>query len=346
MLANRSQSQILRTRRSVHQALGLVFVLLVIGTTGYVLIENWSISDALYMTLLTISTVGFQEVHPLTPHGRLFTGVLIVGGVGVAAYSLTTAARGIVEGELKRFRGMKRMEKRLNHLSHHTIICGYGRLSRIVVEEMLRAGVNVAVIETSPERVRELETLGIPFVEGSAYEDDVLRAAGVERAANLLSLLPANADNVYVTLCARDLNPNLNIVARAEDESGESKLRRAGAHEVFAPYRLGGHRIVQRILRPHVSNFLELATNSKESQLALEQVVVPENSILAGKTLEESGLRDKTGVIVAAVIDSSGEMKFNPDRETKLVSGCTMIVFGDTKALEKLTSLVGDGARA
>jgi voltage-gated potassium channel len=321
-------------------AAGSVVLIVFFGSLGYCLIEGWSINDALYMTVITLSTVGFGEVQTLSPEGRLFTAALIIAGVGVATYSFTTIVRAIVEGELTRLRGAQRMKKKIAGLRNHTIVCGFGRLGRIVVRELLEAGKDAVVVEVEPKAIEELERSGISYIEGSAYEDEVLRTAGIEYAESLLSLLPKDADNVYVTLCARDLNPDLSIVSRTEDDDGEKRLRRAGANQVVAPYRVSGNRIVQRLIRPNVSDFLELAAGRGAQQLAIEEIVVNNTSPLVGKTLAESNLPKETGAIIAAIISGGGEMSFNPGATSIIEGGATLIVLGHKESLEKLSTLL------
>jgi voltage-gated potassium channel len=312
-----------------------------IGTSGYMLIEGWSYLEAFYMTIITLTTVGFGEVLPLSNLGRVFTIFLIFSGVGGMAYFFSTLVASVVEGELLRSRGLHKMRKNIQSYSKHIIVCGCGRLGRIVVKDLIESGQNVVVVELGESAVSWLEKHQIPYVYGSAYEDDILKLAGIERAKTLLSLLPKDADNVYVTLCARDLNPELRIIARTEEEVGESKLLRAGANQVLAPYRVTGNKIVQQIIRPNVSEFLELGVGkSGSSTLAIEEVIVPKNSSLVGKTLEDAKLRDRTGIAIAAIIDSQGIPIFNPGAKSIIEAGSTMIVMGERTALSKLTELL------
>lgn len=328
-------------RRLFTSALLVVFVMLS-GTLGYVFIEGWSLNDAFYMTIITLSTVGFEEVHQLSDAGQLFTACLILTGVGAALYSGTAVAQSLIEGEIKKFRGFQRMQKKISHLNNHTIVCGYGRLSQMVVKGLLEHKQNVVIIENDPKKIEMLNSLDVLYVEGSAYDDEVLKAAGITKAKCLVALLSKDSDNVYVSLSAKDLNPNIKVMARSEQENGETKLKRAGADQVIATYRVSGNRIVQQLVRPNVMDFLEITSDASDKSLAIEEMRVPENSKLIGKTLEESALRGKTGAMIAAFIDSKGTITVNPGRESIIEEGATMIVFGEKESLKKLEQLVSN----
>ena len=305
-----------------------------------VVIEDWGLLDAFYMTVITLTTVGLGEVQPLSPMGKLFTSMLIMAGVGIATYSLSVMVRTVVEGELRRLRGGIKMRKKIESFSNHIIVCGYGRLGRIVLRELADAGVDTVIIEQDEKLAEEFERDQAPHVVGSAYEDDTLIAAGIEKAKALVTLLPKDAENVYVTLCARDLNPSIHIIARSDEENGEGRLRRAGANQVFSPYRVSGTRIVQRIIRPNVSDFLELAASTSGQRLAIEEVVVAPESILVGKTIEDSELRNRTGAVIAAFIDPQGQMVFNPGAKSVIEPGTTLIVLGEKDSLERLSAML------
>ncbi|MCB0346277.1 MAG: potassium channel protein [Bdellovibrionales bacterium] len=318
----------------------VVLLIMLFGTLGYALVEGWSLIDGFYMTVITLSTVGYKEVHDLSPAGQLFTAALIMAGVGIAIYSFTFVTQAIVEGDLNRFRGFKRMERAIKSLTNHTIVCGWGRLGYIVTRDLLEAGEEVVVVDKDINKSAELSEDNIMHVTGQSYDDDVLISAGIERAANLLALLPSDADNVYTILCARDLNPSINIVARTEDETGESRLLRAGATQVISPYRVSGTRIVHRLVRPNVSDFLELASGKHGEQLAIEEILIPSGCSLIGKSLEESRLRQTIGVTIAAFRTPDGDMVFSPGRESVIVEGSTLIALGEKAGLDKLTEMV------
>ncbi len=336
----KSKAWMAQATRSLAFACLLFLTLVLLGTAGYRIIEGWSVIDSLYMTIITISTVGYGEVRILSTEGRLFSVMLIICGMGVVAYCINVFAQTTIEGQINRLRGMSKMFRRIRDYENHHIVCGYGRLSKYVLPELLEHGHKVVVIDADPMTTIDLEALQIPYIEGNAYDNETLKLAGVERASALLSLLPNDSDNVYVTLSARSLNPKLRIVARTESGEGEDKLRLAGANTVVAPFRVSGARIVQQLLHPYVNDFLEIATGKSGESLIMERLVIPNDSSIAGMTLEQSELRKKTGVIVAASIGSDGTMNLSPGRDCVLQAGATLIALGTKKSLEQLAELV------
>lgn len=300
------------------------------------LIEGWSLIDSFYMCVITLSTVGYGEVHQLSNEGKIFTSVLIFGDIIVAAYAFSAIASSIVEGELRKIRGFHKMQKFIGKLKNHTIVCGYGRLASIVVKELIENKKPLVIIESDTSKIPQLESLGIPYVEGDADDEDTLKAAGIEKASTLLSLVAKESDNVFITLTARDLNPKLSIIARSEGSSNEAKLKRAGANHVISPYNVSGSQIVQQMLRPNVSTFLKIASGTSHDQLVLEEILVPKDSNLVGKTLEETNLRQKTGAIIAGIICHDGEMNFNPNAKSPIEEGSTLIALGTEESMKKL----------
>jgi voltage-gated potassium channel len=326
--------------RQLHAALALLVCVFTAGVLGYRIIEHWPLLDSFYMTVITLSTVGYREVLPLSPTGKLFTAGLIISGVTTVAFGFSVITRSIVEGELAQHTEQKRMQRRIAALENHVIVCGFGRLAAIVVRELLEAGEDVLVIENDPTAIERLRTANAAFIDGSAYEDDVLKSGGIERARILVSLLPSDSDNVYVTLSARDLNPKLEIIARTEGEAGEKRLRRAGANQVIAPYRVAGSNIVQQLIRPNVSEFLQFAAGKGSTPLVLEEVQIPLESQLGGKTLEQAAIPAKTGAIIAAIISPDDTMRFNPGGKDVIEPGSTIIVLGQPGSLDKLSELL------
>jgi voltage-gated potassium channel len=329
----------IRVDKQLHQ-LAITFVLVgavaAIGTTGYMLIEDWSFLESLYMTVITVSTVGYKEEHPLSAAGQVFTIVLIIMGVGVALYSISLIMAEIVEGELLKFRGFIKMNKEIGKLSGHTIICGFGRLASIVTRGLADAGKEVVVVDNDPARIVKVGEANYLYVEGNASDDETLKKAGIERAEAILALLPTDAENIYVVLSARDLNSKIKIIARTEDDSGEKKILRAGANQVIFPYKDSGVRRIQQMTQPHVSNFLEIATKKSESGLIVEEVSVAEGSTLIGKTLASSDIRHQTGVHIAALIHPNGEMTLNPGASEEIKKGMKLIVLGEEKSIKRL----------
>ncbi|NPB08993.1 MAG: potassium channel protein [Thermodesulfobacteria bacterium] len=322
----------------------LLLLLLFIGTLGYYLIEGWSFFDALYMTVITLSTVGFGEIHPLSHSGRLFTIILIMGGVGVAFYVFTMITETIVSGQLQDFLGRRRLEAKLASLHDHYIICGYGRIGRHICR-IISKEVPFVVVEINPEVIKEIEKDGFIYLEGDATHEDVLKKAGIERAKGLVSVLRSDADNVYITLTARSLNPKLFIIARADEEHVEKKLKRAGADKVVSPYLIGARRMALIILRPAVTDFLELATPEENLELQLEEVRVRPESDLVGKTLQESGIRQFSGAIILAIKKVTGEMIFNPPPDYVFEADDTVVALGDREGLARLEEVASGKKR-
>lgn len=318
----------------------LAFSVTVFGTIGYMLIEGWSAFDSLYMTVITMATVGYSEVHGLSDIGRAFTICLILAGVGIGFYALTAMSKTVVEGEFKKFRGVHQMQRAIEKISEHTIICGYGRLAGLVVQELMNAGQKVVVIENDPARVKLLEQKQILCVEGSAYDDLILEHAGIARAKTLLALLPKDSDNVYVVLSARSLRKDLHIVSRSEHESGENKLKLAGVNQIVSPYRVSGLQIAERIIRPSVSSLFELTDDEAGNTLVIEEIKIPSTSKLAGKKLIDTNLRQYTGAIVAAIIHSDGRVELSPDAHALIQSDSTLVVLGQKAGVQKLSELI------
>lgn len=319
--------------------LGIPVLLLVAGTLGYHLVEGWALFDALYMTAITITTVGFLEVHPLSDAGRAFTMVLALGGVFTLFYTATELIRGVVSGEVGRAMGRQRMERSLAGLNHHLVVCGYGRMGKLVCREFSAQGLPFVIVDQQAELLRDFRLPHGLALVGDATADDVLKRAGVERARGLVTVAASDAANLYITMSARFLNERLFIVARAENEEAEKKLRRAGASRVVSPYAIGGQRVAQAVLRPAVMDFIELATRSEHLELQIEESAVQAGSPLAGRTVRDSGLRRELGVIVVAVKKPDGRMIFNPDSDQAIEAGDVLITLGHRQQLDKLEQL-------
>ena len=313
--------------------------LLLVGTLGYVLIEGWPLLDALYMTVITLTSVGYGEVHPLSAGGRVFTMLFLLCGVFTLFVAASEAVRAVVSGELGNLLGRQRMEKSLTTLRDHFVVCGYGRMGRFVCREFSSLELPFVVVERDGALLREFAVPhGIPL-EGDATQDAVLRRAGVERARGLVTAAASDADNVFITMSARFLNDTLLIVARAVEEGAEEKLRRAGATKVVSPYAIGGERVAHAALRPNAVDFLELATRSEFRELQIEEAVIAAASPLAGKSLDESRIRRDLGVIVVAIKKPDSPMTFNPEGSHVLGVGDVLITLGPSKQLESLGRL-------
>lgn len=325
----------------------VVFLLLVpvllmaAGTMGYMLIEGWAFFDALYMTVITITTVGYLEVHTLSAGGRVFTMVLALGGVFTLFYAATATISAIVSGRARGDIWRQRMERTLADLHDHVIVCGMGRMGRFVCREFSALEMPFVVIDRDPHVFEGFDLPhGIPLV-GDATSDEVLRKAGVHKARVLVTVAASDADNLFVTMSARLLNDKLNIVARAEEDGAEKKLMRAGASRVVSPYMIGGERMTQAVLRPAVIDFLELATREDYMELQIEEVSVRAGGALAGMLIRDGRIRRDLGVIVVAVKHADGKMAFNPDPDLALQTGDTLIALGHRKQLEELEKLAG-----
>ena len=325
-----------RSRSSLAAAAMALSVVLAVGVTGYMLITGLGFIDALYMTVTTISTVGFREVAPLGPTGQLFTIALIICGVGIVFYSASMVARDLIEGELRRGFGRRKVERQIARTSDHVIVCGFGRMGRSVCKELAAKPVPFVVIDREAEALRHAENVGFLSVAGDASEDDVLRAAGIERAQGLVAALSSDAANVYVVLTARELNPQLLIVARAEDERSERKLTHAGANRVVLPYAISGHRMAHALLRPAVLDVIDLATHYRNLDLQIEEVAVGGQTFCAGKTLQESGLREQLGLIVIAIKKADDSMQFNPTADTRIEAGDSLVLMGPVENLREI----------
>jgi voltage-gated potassium channel len=326
--------------RKLKFALMALILLLVIGIIGFIIIENMGFIEALYMTVITLSTVGFGEVTPLHPAGRIFVIFLIIGGVTNAAFVGSAIGQFIIEGELKNILGRKKMETHIKKLSNHFIIAGYGRVGRRVGEEYLRRRVPFVVIENDNQICLELEKTRIPFVNGPATEDEILLAAGINRAKALVSTLPSEADNVYLALTARHINSNLYIIARADQPEGEKKLKRAGANSVISPHILGGIRMAMASLRPNVVDFMQMTAFSGMG-LGFEEVRIPEDCRFSGKTLIDSGIKAEFGVTVIGIKKPSQIMQINPSPSAVIESGDILVLVGSNESLEKVTAEMG-----
>ncbi|HET6420745.1 MAG TPA: NAD-binding protein [Geobacteraceae bacterium] len=324
---------------SVIVLLGLISV----GTAGYSMIEGWRVLDSLFMTITTLSTVGYGEIHPLSDSGRIFTMVLIVFGVGVLGYIVGSLAQIMFEGQFQRIFGRKKVEKKIEALRDHYIVCGFGRIGTLICKEFAAKPLPFVVIERSADLMPKLEEDQYLFIHGEATDDETLLKAGIKRAKGLISVVASDTDNVYITLTARGLNPDLYILARSGEEGSEIKLKRAGASKVVSPYLIGGNRMAQAILRPNVVDFIEIATGREHLELQMEEILIPPDSGFVGQNLISSGFRKETGAMIVGIKKADGAMVFNPESHTRIGGHDTLIVLGEPTAIFKLEELVKCG---
>jgi voltage-gated potassium channel len=327
------------TLRKIVLLTSILTALLVLGSLGFVWLEGWSYFDALYMTVTTLTTMGGGEVQPLSRLGRIYTMGLVLAGMGVLLYIVTSLARVVVEGEIKAALGRRKLVKQIRGLKGHYIICGFGRIGEIIARQLKERGIPVVIIENKLENLSRLEESGYYLVAGDATREEVLQEAGLERARGLVAVVSTDAGNVYIVLTARSLNPDLFIVARAEETGAEKKLLRAGADRVESPYEMGGRKMAYAILRPTVTTFMELAM-TEGVDLSMEEVRVGEGSSLSGVALKDSGIRQKLDLILVAIKRLDGEMLFNPTLETHILAGDTLIALGLRRNLEALEEMV------
>jgi voltage-gated potassium channel len=317
-------------------AIVLLASVIVGGTVGYVLIEGWSVWDAFYMTIITVSTVGYKEVHDLSFAGQAFTVVLLLGGVGTALYTFTFLATAIVEGGLPKRLQRRRLYHMLETIRDHFIVCGYGRIGAIVTDQFQRQGIRFVIVERDTARARAALNQGMLVVEADATREEVLKEAGIDRARGLIAAVGTDAENVYTVLSARVLNPNLFIVGRAEGEDSVLKLERAGANRVISPYQIGAMQMAQTALRPTVVDFVALATNAENFELSMEEITIGKGSPLAGQSIINANLRSRFGVVVVAIQRNDRRMEFNPEPHATMLEGDKLVVLGRPESLKSL----------
>jgi voltage-gated potassium channel len=312
---------------------------LVLGTVGFIWIEGYPAFDAFYMTLITMTTVGYEEVHPLSRAGRIFNSFVIFFGVATIFIGIGAMTQTIIELELGDALGRRRTKRMIDKLQDHFIVCGFGRVGRGAAAELRQAGARFLVVDRRPERVEQAIAAGMLAVAADATRDQTLRDAGIEHARGLIAALSSDADNLFVLLSAKGLNPRIYAAARAAEEEAEEKMRRAGANAVFAPYSITGQHMAQALLRPHVRQFLDFTTTGMD--VSIEQVEIADGGSLAGRTIQQLQLRREVGVIVLAIRKQDGGMLLSPPAETAISSGDYLIVMGrqeDLRALENLAA--------
>ncbi|MGW8287326.1 MAG: potassium channel family protein [Desulfobulbales bacterium] len=315
----------------------ILCLILIFGTTGYMLIENSRFTDALYMTVISITTVGFSEVIPLSQAGKYFTMILVFGGVGLFLFIVSLITQAMVEGGLQTFLGRRQMEKKLADLKNHYIVCGFGRIGKVISKILYENNRSFVIIENNLDEIKIIEELGYLVLQGDSTSDDVLQKAHIDKAKALVAVTSSDADNVYVILSARVLNPDIYILARSSGKKGaESKLLRSGANKVFSPYEIGARRMAQSLVRPTVIDFIDLTVHDGELGLRLEELRVSDKATFANKTLKESGIRSEYDLIVVAIKRQKGEMLFNPNPTTEILPGDILVVLGEHDNIQGL----------
>jgi len=317
----------------------ILIIILIYGTSGYMFLEDMSLTDSIYMTVISITTVGFSEVRPLSPAGKYFTVILIFGGVGFFLYMVSLITEAMLAGGLHTFLGRKNMEKKLNVMKDHYIVCGFGRIGKVISKILHENNRPFMIIENNPEEIAAIKELGYLVLEGDSTNDDMLNKAHIMDAKSLIAVTSSDADNVYIILSARGLKSEIYILARSSGKKGaETKLLRAGANKVFSPYEIGARRMAQSLLRPTVIDFIDLTVHEGELGLRLEELQVSDEATFADKTLMDSGIRSEHDLIVVAIKRLKGEMLFNPNPNTEILPGDILVVLGEhlnIQALEK-----------
>jgi voltage-gated potassium channel len=311
------------------------------GVIGYIVIEGYTLLEALYMTVITVATVGYSEVRPLSQAGWWFTIVLIFLGVGLVFYSFGNVVEMMVEGGIQDILGRRRVERDIKKLKDHYIVCGYGRIGKVVVEELLKLELPVIVIETDATEVQEMLERGILAIQGNAGDESILKRAGIEQAKVLVCVAASDADNLFITITARGLNKDLLIAARAETKETEKKMLQVGANKVVSPYLIGAYRLAGAILRPAITQFIELSSLEREMDVRLEEIRVGEKSILTTKLLKDTPIRSELGIIVIGIAKENGEMLFNPPSNQVIEAGDTLITIGTSDQTYKLIEMAG-----
>ena len=322
-------------------ALFLLFATIAFGTLGYFFVEDMPLFEAFYMTLITISTVGFSEVKPLSYMGRVITIIIIVWGISLLTYTLGQVAKVFVEGELRRILGRRKLEKQIAALRDHYIICGYGRIGAIIVHELMADRIPLVVIEQDPARIEELDSENILYLAVDATSDEALVAAGLSSARGLVTAVSSDADNVFIALSAKGMRKDIFILARSSSVSSQSKLLRAGASRVVCPYQMGAKRMAEILQKPTVIDFLDQTMMNSKLGLAMEEAPVAESSPIVGKTVMSSSLRQDFGVMIVAIKKEAGKMIFNPSPGEQFHAGDVIVAIGEKEKLAKMTEAIG-----
>lgn len=316
--------------------MAILFLIIVLGTLGYVTIEGWGFFDALYMTIITLTTTGYSEVHPLNTGGRIFTIIVLTSGFFATVVAVGALTHFLIEGQILELFGRRRMAKEIEGLKDHYIICGYGRIGKVIAQELSSKGVPFVIVDSSYEKTEEIMKDGFIALQGNSVDENVLISAGIMRAKGLVACVSTPADNVYIVLTARDLKPDIFIMGRANDETSEKRLISAGADKVVSPYSIGGRRMANIILKPAVVEFIDIAVGRKDLMLAIEEVTVCKGSSFVGKSIIDSEIKKLYGIIIVAILKKGGKMIFNPDPTSIIDEGDIMVALGQDEGLKAL----------
>jgi voltage-gated potassium channel len=328
--------------RKGHLTLSIIMtvVLILIGTCGYMYIEGWTFDDAMYMTIITLATVGYGEVHQVSGAGRIFTVMLIVMGVGYFMYVGGNLVQFLVEDRIRIIFGRRKLDKQIAKRKDHYIICGYGRIGRVLARYLTERYLDVVVIDKNPNCRTAMDEDGVLYLQGEATDENLLLKAGIKSAKGLVAAVATDADNVFLTLIAKQLNPGLFIVARAIQDTAKRTLQAAGAAKVISPYDLGARRMAHAILRPTVIRFLELAFTDESTDIQVEEIRVRSTSRLLNVALKDSGIRQQLDLIILTIKKADDTMIFNPKADTRIETDDTLVVVGQAKSVSRLEQMM------
>lgn len=332
---SRKRQKTSRTRQIIISML-LFSTLISLGCLGYMVIEGWSFLDSLYMTIITIATVGYSEVNTVSTDGRIFTLLLILLGGGFFLYLMSDIIKFLVEGRIRLVLGRYKLDSQIKKISGHFVVCGYGRIGRLLTQYLVQKYINVVVIEKDERCIESMNDDGVLYLVGEAGNEDMLIRAGIKRAKGIIAVTATDAENVFLILIAKQLNPDVFVVARASKDSSKKTLVAAGADKVISPYDIGARRMAHAILRPTVIKFLETAFADDETDIQIEEIQVKPESRLAGVALIDSDIRKGLNLIVLAIRTKHGDMHFNPKADTIIKPGDTMVTVGSAKSLVQL----------
>lgn len=331
--------------KKIYFAVGLIFFVILVGIVGFMVIEKFRLLDAFYMTIITIATVGFGELHPLSDAGKLFTATLIITSIGIYAYSISIITNYIIDGEFAKHLKLYRLNKEIQKLENHVVVCGYGRNGKEVCAELTAHHQSFVVIENAAAVISSIsaEMKEILIVDGDATKDETLVMAGIQQAKALITALPNDADNVYVVLTAREMNPDLLIISRASDDASDKKLRRAGANNVIMPDKIGGSQMASLVVKPDVIEFIDYITGAGSVNIRLEEIKfdsLPKK--LKNKTIKELEVRNKSGANIIGLKKGNGEFLINPSPDTVMLSDTKLFVLGTKEQVSKLLSIFAE----